>query len=110
MRRDRSAVAREDPSGGNGDHCPANNPRGNACKGRSEVQIIVNALTGRAAVPTPDRVDNKKAGHVKRAIRAASNAGLTVTGIEIKPDGGIAVMSTGLNPGVTKEGNLRAFP
>jgi hypothetical protein len=39
---------------------------------------------------------------VKRAIRAASNAGLTVTGIEIKPDGSIAVMSTGLNPGVTE--------
>jgi hypothetical protein len=39
---------------------------------------------------------------VKRAIRAAANAGLTITSIEIKADGGIAVMSAGSNPGVTE--------
>lgn len=39
---------------------------------------------------------------IKRAVRAAQNAGLTVSGFEIKPDGGIAVMSAGSKPGVTE--------
>ena len=48
---------------------------------------------------------------VKRALRAAANTGLIVTSVEIKPDGGIAMMLAGSKPSVTKlNENASAIP